>query len=295
MADRLQALQIFVRVAQRGSFSSAAHELGLSQPSASRIVAALERDVGASLLTRNTHAVTLTQSGADYLTRAEAILAAMQAADHAARGGRPLRGRVRIAAPASFVGREIMPRLARFMEQHPALRLDFIADEHRQDLVSGGVDVAFRFGAPRDGPAVARRLAAEPRVCVAAPAYIGRVGAPARPDDLSHHIAVLNPAADRSDAWRFVRNGQSVQARPRAALHFSQAEPAIQAAVAGLGVTSTGLWGCRAELQSGALQQLLPDWSLGSVDLYAIFPAGRNVSPAARAFADHIGDTLDRR
>src|ERR1700749_3806885 len=116
MSDRLHALRLFVRVARTGSFSRAGRELGLSQPSASRIVAALEREVGAALLTRTTRALTLTEAGADYLARVEPILAALEEADHAARGTGELRGTLRIGISSSFATREVIPRLGAFLD-----------------------------------------------------------------------------------------------------------------------------------------------------------------------------------
>src|ERR1700722_15430303 len=115
MNDKLLALRLFVRVARAGSFSAAARELDLSQPSVSRIIAALEEEVGAALVTRTTRAVTLTDVGNDYLTRVEAIMASLEEADHAARGSRELRGALRIATPASFGVREIVPLMPDFL------------------------------------------------------------------------------------------------------------------------------------------------------------------------------------
>src|SRR6201997_2904765 len=134
MNDRFFSLLLFVRVARTGSFSAAGRELGLSQPTASRIVAALERKVGAALLTRTTRAVTLTEAGADYLARAEVILTALDEADHAARGTGELRGILRVATSPTFASRTVMPRLIHFSDQHPKLRIEFSLDDARHDL-----------------------------------------------------------------------------------------------------------------------------------------------------------------
>jgi DNA-binding transcriptional LysR family regulator len=180
MNDRFASMQLFVRVARSASFSAAAREMGVTQPTASRIVAALERQVGAALLTRSTRAVTLTEAGADYLARSEAILAALDEADHAARGGGELRGAVRVATSPSFAIRTIMPRLARFTELHPKLRLEFALDDARQDLISDSIDVAVRIGTLSDSAAVARKIGAVHRVLVAAPSRASGSSRPAR-------------------------------------------------------------------------------------------------------------------
>src|ERR1700744_4469277 len=114
MNDRFFSLQLFARVARTGSFSTASRELDISQPTASRIVAALENQVGAALLLRTTRAVTLTEAGSDYLARIEAVLAALDEADHAARGTGELRGVLRIATSAAFAVRGVIPRLSQF-------------------------------------------------------------------------------------------------------------------------------------------------------------------------------------
>src|ERR1051325_3386194 len=118
MSDRLLALRLFARVARTGSFSRAGRELGLSQPSASRIAANLEREAGAARLPRTTPPVTLTEPAADYLARIEPILAALEEADHAARGTGELRGLLRVSLPLGFGLREVMPRLPAFMQLH---------------------------------------------------------------------------------------------------------------------------------------------------------------------------------
>src|ERR1700761_2394381 len=126
MNDRLTALRLFVRVAHTGSLSQAAPELGYSQPSASRVIRELEHDVGASLFHRSTRAVILTEAGAEYLVRTEAILAALEEADAAARGSNGLRGVVRVAVPVSIAIRMMIPHLDAFMTKHPALHIDLV-------------------------------------------------------------------------------------------------------------------------------------------------------------------------
>src|ERR1700756_1073120 len=129
MSDRLLSLRLFVRVARLRSFSLAGRELRLSQPSVSRIISALEDEVGAALLTRTTRGVSLTEAGSDYLARIEPILLALEEADHAARGTGELRGILRVAASSAFAIRGVLPRLARFTDLHPGLRVEFTLND----------------------------------------------------------------------------------------------------------------------------------------------------------------------
>lgn len=291
MSDRLFALRLFARVARLGSFSKAGREFGLSQPSASRIMAELEREVGAALLTRTTRAVTLTEAGSDYLARIEPILLALEEADHAARGTGELRGLLRIGLSSSFGARVLIPSLPAFVARHPALRLDLVMTDQRQDLVGEGVDVALRLGQLQDSSATARLIGVSPRVAVAAPAYLEQAPALEAPADLAQHALIIGPTGPLT-AWSFKRDGRAISLRIDARLSVSANEGAVAAAVAGLGIVSTSAWGCRAELESGALRRVLADWDMGQVEIHAVFPAGRAAKPSARAFTDYLARSL---
>lgn len=295
MSDRFFALSVFARVARLRSFSRAARELGLSQPSVSRITAALEREIGAALLVRTTRAVVLTDAGTDYLARIEPILDALEEADLAARGTGDLRGVLRIGVSSSFGVREVIPSLPSFSERHPELRVHLAVDDQYQNLVVEGVDLAFRFGALADSTATARLLDGSPRLILAAPDYLKRRGRPELPNDLSLHAVIVGPGGHSSGLWLFERDGRSETARIEGRVSTSSNEAAVAAAVAGMGIVSTVLWGCRKELDQGELVQLLTDWKTESVELHAMFPAGRAAKPAARAFVDHLSSHLKAR
>ena len=286
MSDRLSALRLFVRVARAGNFSRAAREFGLSQPSASRIVATLEGEIGASLFTRSTRALALTEAGAEYLARVEPVLAALDEADHAARGTGELRGVIRVAAASSFMVHAVIPMLPDFLKDHPRLRVELLMNDLRQALISEGVDVAFRFGPLDDSTATARRLGSIQRVLVASPGYLRRAGRPRVPADLSSHALLVGPMA--ADRWTFEKNGRQVSLRPEGRVVVSANEGAVAAAVAGLGIASTGIIAADKPLANRKLVRVLPDWETGSVEVHAVFPAGRATKAAARALADHM-------
>jgi DNA-binding transcriptional LysR family regulator len=288
MSDRLFALRLFVRVARTRSFSAAGRELGLSQPSASRLVSSLEQEVGAALLTRTTRAVTLTEAGADYLARVESILAALEEADHFARGTGELRGVLRVAASTTFAVRELVPRLPPFLARHPALRIELLLNDQRQDLVAEAVDVAVRIGVLTDSTAVAKRIGVSHRMLAAAPAYLSREGTPRAPADLAAHAVIVGPASAGPDGWAFRKDGKATSIRVTGRVTVTGTEGATAAAVAGLGIVSTGHLSCRAELESGALVRVLPDWEMGFGEVNAVLPAGRAAKPAARAFTEFL-------
>jgi DNA-binding transcriptional LysR family regulator len=286
MADRMSSLRVFIRVARAGSFSRAGRELGISQPSASRTVAVLEKEIGVMLFTRSTRALSLTEAGAEYLTRVEAALAALEQADHAVRGTGELRGVLRIGASSSFTEHMVIPRLAEFLGRNPKLRVVLLVNDQRQSLITEGVDVAFRFGSLGDSTATARRLGSIERVLVASPIYLRRAGRPKAPAELNSHAIIAGPTG--ADDWTFEREGQRVSVHLESHLMVSANEGAVAAAVAGLGIVNTGSIASRREIANGTLVRVMPDWQMGSVDVHAVFPAGRAAKVSARALADHM-------
>ncbi len=292
MNDRFSSMQLFVRVARSGSFTAAAREMGMTQPTVSRIIAAFEKQIGVALLTRTTRAVTLTEAGADYLARAETILAALDEADHAARGTDELLGMLRVAMSPSFAIRTLIPRLQGFIERHPRLRVQFLLDDARQDLIGESVDVAVRIGALSDSTAVARKIGAVRRVLVAAPAYLSRAGVPTAPADLIRHALIVGPAGHGSEAWSFRRDGTSTTVRVEGRIVIDNAEGATAAAVSALGIVSTGQGSVQTELENGTLVPVLPNWEMAASDIHVILPAGRAAKASAKAFAEFIAERV---
>jgi DNA-binding transcriptional LysR family regulator len=295
MTDRFQALRLFARVAHTGSFSAAGRELGLSQPSASRIVAELEKELGAALVIRTTRAVKLTEAGSDYLARIEPILASLDEADQAARGDGELRGVLRIGVSSSFSVREVIPLLPAFLARHPHLRISLAVSDVRQDLVTEGVDLAFRLGALTNSTAIAKKLGQGPRLIAGSPTYLRTAPVLHNPSDLAAHTVILGPGGGLGpDALQFAKSGRRVSVQVDGRVAVDANEAAIAAALTGLGLTVTSLWACRAELERGDLVHVLSDWTMEPIDLHAIFPAARVPKPAARAFADYFGRELRR-
>jgi DNA-binding transcriptional LysR family regulator len=241
---------------------------------------------------RSTRAVVLTEVGADYLERIEPILAAFDEANQAARGADQLQGELRVALPATFAIREVIPRLSVFLDRHPALRVNLLMDDQRQDLLREGVDVAVRFGSLTDSNATARLLCMNERLLAASPGYLRRAGTPVTPAELADHQIIVGPPGVMSTSWSFERDGLVQSVRIEGRVTTSVNEGATAAAVAGLGIVSTGLMGCRAELSNGTLVRVLDDWQMGAVEINAVFPAGRAAKLAARTFVEHLTQSL---
>ncbi len=287
MNDHLSSLRLFIRVARRGSFSAGGRELNIPQPTVSRTIANLEREMGATLFVRTTRAVTLTEAGAGFLARIEPILSALDEAEYEVRGTGELRGVLRVGLSATFAIREIAPRLPSFMKKHPALRVELLANDLSQNFVDEGIDVGLRFGSLSDSTAVARRVAAWPRVVVASPAYLKRSGVPKTPADLAAHSVIVGPSR-LGPTWTFHKDGKTTSVRVSGRLAATVNEVATAAAVAGLGLASMAIVGCRTEIENGSLVRVLADWDMGAVELHAVFPGGRGAKPSARAFVDFL-------
>jgi DNA-binding transcriptional LysR family regulator len=257
-------------------------------------MARLEKDVGVALLLRTTRVVQATDAGAEYLARIEPILDALEEANQAARGTSELRGVLRVGTVSGFASREIVPLLLPFMLAHPDLRIEFLMDDKRQNLVGENVDIAVRFGPLEDSSATAKFLGWNPKLLLASPAYLERAGAPAKPADLASHAIVMGPAGMGHGAWQLEREGKVVTPRIDPVLSFTVSDAAIAAARAGLGIVSVVGWSCRSELASGELVQVLPEWKLEPTAAHAIFPAGRAAKQSARVFADFLLDVCKK-
>jgi DNA-binding transcriptional LysR family regulator len=292
MSDHLDALRTFIRVARRGSFSAAGRELGVPQSTVSRTIAALEHEIGASLLVRTTRAVTVTDAGADFLARIEPILADLDEAEQTARHSGELRGTLRVGIGTSLAARIVIPHLKPFLDRHPALRVDLLLDDERQDLVKEGVDVAFRFGALTDSTATARKLVTWPRALAAAPSYLRTAPPLDVPADLAAHEIIIGPHG--AGDWTFRKGGTAVSIRLEGRLRITKLQGAYLAAVEGMGIVLTTVSAFRREFASGTLVHVLPDWDLGSVDVHAVFTNGRSAKPSARAIVAYLAEILPR-
>jgi DNA-binding transcriptional LysR family regulator len=295
MSDRWQEMTVFVRVAESGSLSRAARELGLSQPSISRIVGSLEARLDTKLLLRTTRSISLTDAGTLYLERARYLLADMEEADQAARGVDSLHGVIRLAMPVLYGTRAVIPTLATFLARHPNLRVEIIMSDARQNLITDAVDVAIRLGVGplEDSTFGARRLALVERLVVAAPAYLSTHGTPTDPDELARHDCIVQHGLFGRESWRFTHNQTITSVNVPAKLWINSAPGVLAAAVAGLGIALATRVMAGEELRTGQLKQLLEPYRLDPAEVFAIFPAGPRPSAKVRAIVDHLASSLD--
>jgi DNA-binding transcriptional LysR family regulator len=292
MSDRLQELQVFVRAADSGSFSKAARELSLSQPSVSRIVGELEARLGVTLLLRTTRRITLTDAGALFLERAREILSQMEDAEDAARGLDSLRGTIRLALPIMYGTRAVIPRLPAFLQMHPLLRLEMQVVDARQDLVAEGADVAIRLGDLDDSGFGARKLTTLSTMLVATPGYLAAHGTPRTPANLAAHDCIAGPGNFGRDSWSFNRNGTEVSVDVRGRIATNSGPGLFASVMAGLGIAMVSTVMAGAEVKAGSLVQVLRGYKLPPVDVHAVFPGGPRPSAKVRALVDYLAAEL---
>ena len=289
MNDRLQQLALFVRTVETGSFSRAAREFGLTQPSASRAVAALEERLGVKLIARTTRELSATDAGEALFARARDALAAVEDAENAARGADRLSGVLRVALPTTYGARRIAPLLPAFLDQHPRLKIDLIMSDRYENLIAEGAELALRVGEQPDSTFVARKLESARRLFVAAPSYLARRGAPRSLADLAQQDVIGGgPAAPGERSWAARRNGRTEFAPVEPRVYARSAAGVVACAAAGLGVGVASIWMCAEELASGALTEVLTDYALDPIVAFVVFPAGRRPSQKARVFANYL-------
>lgn len=281
-----------MRIAQLGSISAAARDLGLTPASASARLAAFERRLGARLLHRTTRQASLTVDGLAFLPHAEHVLDAA----HAARAvlGREQavpRGTLRVAAPASFARMHIVPGLPDFRARYPDLALDFRISDNVVDLVEGAFDVAVRYTELGGSSFIARRLAPDRRILVASPEYLRRHRRPKTPDDLAEHACLV---VGTLDLWTFLDTDRKpIVRKVLPVLRINDGAAVRDAACAGLGIAWMATWCAADELRSGALVPALPEFPLVSTQtLWALYPSSRELAPKVRAFIDWMVDRI---
>jgi len=293
MNDRLNQLSLFVRTVQTGSFSKAAREFGLSQPSVSRAIASLEARLGVTLLQRTTRRLTTTVVGQALVLSAREALAAIDDAESAARGADRLSGVLRVSLPTAFGVRQIIPRLPGFLALQPGLKIELMMSDRYEDLVAEGADLALRLGNQPDSSFLTRKLASTARIVVASPEYLQRRGFPALIAELADHDCLGGPADAAREVWTFRRGGKPEDVSIDVLVRTGSGSGVVACAVAGLGIAMASTWMCGQELQDGRLVRILADYALEPVDAYVVFSSGRQPSRKARAFSDYLSAVLN--
>lgn len=295
--DRLDAMRVFTRVAERRSFTAAASDLGLPRSTVTEAVKQLEARLGVPLLARTTRRVGLTAEGAAYLTRCHRILADVEEAESAFSGTVPA-GKLRVEAHGTLARNFLMPRLPGFLARHPGITLTLSEGDRYVDPIREGVDCVIRVGPLADSDMTARQLTLLPEVTLATPAYLARHGTPAHPEDL------LDPAAGhRMVGFHSSATGGLLPlefrdaAGPReitlpATLTVMAAESYFAAACAGLGLVQVPRYRAERHLRDGTLVEVLPAMPPAPSPVSALWPRAAQRAPRLRIFLDWLTEVF---
>lgn len=288
--DRLHAMSVFVRVVETGSFSRAAREFSVTQPTVTKLVAAIEARLKVRLLNRNTRGVSVTESGALYYEKCKIIVRETEEADNIVRLRQSqAQGMLRIGTSVAFGRRVIVPLALDFMKRHPQVQLDLSFEDRYTDLVSQGLDVAVRMGKLADSNLGARYLGANPWVMVAAPRYLKKYGTPKKPRDLSGHAALIYSSVLGDDVWRLISSkGEAVTVPVAGRLRSNNLSAVLAAARNGLGIAAMPRYVAADSLASGQVLEVLADHSLPEQEIHAVFPSPKLVPGKVQAFVAYL-------
>lgn len=293
--DRLETMQVFVRVAERMSFSAAARDLGLPASTVSDAVKGLEKRLGARLLERTTRQVRLTPDGEAYHRRCLALLADFEEAETAFRGAKP-KGTLRIDAQGSLARHIILPGLPRFLDEHPGLDVQMSETDRFIDPIAEGVDCVVRAGPVGNSDLVARRVALLVEVTCVSPGYIARYGEPERWDRLGGHrmVGYRSSATGGVLPLEFMVGGEKKTAMLPMVLAVNAAESYRKAAMLGLGLIQVPRYRNEHDLADGGLVEVLRDTPPSPTPVSLLFPRDRLMSPRVRVFLDWLTEEFRR-
>ncbi len=294
--DRLEAMTVFLAAVEGGSLSAAGRKLGMSLATVSRKLSNLESHLKARLLNRSTRGLSLTDAGRDYLAACKRILEDVGEAERAAAGeySEP-RGELVITAPMVFGRLHVLPVITDFLAAYPTVDVRLVLGDRIVHLHDEHVDLAVRIGALPDSRLTATRLGGTRRVVCASPAYLAAHGTPATPDELGGHRCISFETITAADVWRFPVDGVELSVPVRSRLVVNTAEVAIDAAVAGAGLTRVLCYQIEAAERDGRLQRVLRSFEPAPAPISLVYTAQRRLPLKLRAFLDFATPRLRER
>lgn len=288
--EQLTAMRTFSRVVETGSFSEAARDLNISQPSVTRQIAYIEQKFGVRLFNRTTRGVAVTETGALLYERCKRVLHELDEIEIMLnrQNGR-LEGVLRISASVSFGHKIISPLLIEFIEANPDIRVDLTCGNPYANLIAQGVDVAIQMGPLTDSSFGSRLLGTNPWAMVASPAYLKARGEPAAVADLVHHEGLIYSSEHNDDVWRHrLPNGERRPLAVRERMRSNNLTAILDAAAAGLGIAMVPLYLAVPALRSGKLVRIMEHVPLHEREIFAVLPSPRLVPPKVDAFIEFM-------
>lgn len=296
--DAISDLAFFVLLARLGSLVACAQEMGVTPPTVSKRLAALERRLGVRLLNRTTRRVSLTPEGETYAAEGGLLMRQVSLLEQqvSASLAKP-RGLLRVQSTLGFGRRQIAPLVSKFMAVHADIEVLLHLSDKPASSADPGYDVTIRLGELPDVNLTARRLAQNRRILCASPRYLRAAGIPSAPADLPAHQCIVIREDDATyGTWHLRQGGRSETVKVHGRGSTNDGETALLWALEGHGILMRSEWDAAPYLRSGRLAAVLPNWSPPSADVYAVFPTRQNLAAKTRAFIDYLADQFaDRR
>ena len=295
--DRLQAMNVFVRVVETGSFSKAAKEFAITQPTVTKMVAAIEERLKVRLLNRNTRGVSVTESGALYYEKCKVIVRESDEADNIVRLRQTqAQGLLRIGTSVAFGRRVVTPLALEFMAKHPQVQLDLSFEDRYTDLVANGIDLALRMGKLADSTLGARFLGVNPWLMVASPKYLRKHGTPKQASDLSRHPALIYSSVLGDDVWRMTTpKGETVTVPVAGRLRSNNLSAVLAAVRNDFGIAAMPRYVASDSLKSGHVVEVLKGHTLPEQEIHAVFPSPKLVPGKVLSFIAFMQARLGER
>jgi DNA-binding transcriptional LysR family regulator len=292
--NRSGEMEVFVRAVELGGFSAAARALRMTPSAISKLVTRMETRLATRLINRSTRKLQLTAEGEAFHERALRILADIDEAERAAAGAAP-RGRVRVNCNVPFGLHRLLPLVPRFTAAHPDVSLDIALTDRVIDLMDERADVAIRSGPMRPSQLMTRKLGQSRMAVVAAPAYVGRRGAPLTPYDLDAHNCIAFNFARHCDEWPFAAGETRLSLPVHGDVVIGDGEIGRRLALAGQGVARLALFHIGADIAGGRLVPLLEAFNPGDIEeINAVYVGHGGRLPArVRAFIDFLVEAVD--
>jgi LysR family transcriptional regulator, regulator for bpeEF and oprC len=293
--DKLQAMELFVRVAETGTLTRAADSLGIPKATATTLIQKLEATLGVRLLNRTTRSVNMTADGVAYYERCIDILGRVRETEESlGKQHATPRGRLRVDVPTLMARSVIVPALPQFLGRYPDIELALASSERRADLIEEGIDCAVWSGEIEEATLVARRVGYLYFATCAAPSYIAKFGKPQHPRDLGQHRCINHFSHRTGEVadWVFSKGGARVQTSLRGYVALEDENSYVAAAEAGLGIAQIPAFILKESMERGTLDLVLGDWFPEPSPLYVVYPQQRHLSGRIRVFVDWVAEML---
>ena len=287
--DRFQEMQVFIRIAERGSFTRAADDLQIPRATVTNLMKRMEERLGTRLLERTTRTVRLTHDGEAFYRRCVRLVADMEEAEGSFRNVAP-KGLLRVNVQGTLAKHFVVPALPDFLTQFPDIELHIGEDDRLVDLVREGIDCVLRAGTLQDSSMVGRRVASMEQITVASPVYLAQFGEPGTLEALEGHRAVnyIASSSGRTLPLEFIVDGEVIEMQLPSVVSVTGADLYTGAAVAGLGMVQVPRYRVSGELSAGKLKIVLEDFPPPPMPVSVLYPQNRQLSSRVRVFAQWL-------